>query len=125
MRTLFVTLAALAAGTVACEPANAAEAWPRKSAQNVVTGTITAVYVRETRDKWYYIVEIKVEEVEKGELKEGDTCRATYSQFRRRNDVHPNPAGPKEGQRVKAFFDQQGRGAYPKWMDALPPSVKE
>jgi hypothetical protein len=110
----------LVAGMVACERVIAVEFMPRKSAQNVVSGTVTAVYVRETKDKWYYIVDIKIEEVERGELKVGDTCRTSYFQFRRFRDVRPNPAGPQEGQRVRAFFNQPGSNLYPKWLEVLP-----
>jgi hypothetical protein len=49
----------------------------RDRADYVLSGPVTAVYARDTKGYWQFIVEIRIEKVYKGSgLKKGDTFRA-------------------------------------------------
>jgi hypothetical protein len=100
----------------------------RKQADYVISGTVHAVYVQDTKGYRMYVVEIKVEEVEKGaRLKKGDTFRAFCYQLKEgfgglEYDTAGHTAVPKVGQRIKAFVkDGRGRneGIYPDWFDVI------
>lgn len=104
----------------------------REQADYVVTGVVTAVYSQETTGYRNFIVEIKVEEVEKGDgIKKGDTFRAFCYKRTARASIQFDTAGhttvPEEGQRVKAFVNRaRGRneGVYPNWIDILSEKPK-
>lgn len=117
----------LAAWVVAVSPAKADRPIEiRDKASHIVTGVVEAVYVQQTKGYSNYIVEIKVEEVEKGAgVAKGDTFRAfCYQRKAGAGGLEFDTAGhdvvPKEGMRVKAFVKHQsGRneGVYPDWVD--------
>jgi hypothetical protein len=100
----------------------------REQADYVVSGVVTAVYGRETTGYREYVIEIIVEQVEKGTgIKKGDTFRAfCYQRKKGKGGLEFDTAGhktvPKEGQRVKAFVNRAGgrnEGAYPDWIDII------
>ena len=100
----------------------------RKAADYVMIGNVDAVYVRDAGSYVNYIVELKVEVVEKGTgLKPGDTFRAfCYQRKPGKGGFFDEPghdAVPKEGQRIKAYISRgNGRheGVYPNWFDPAP-----
>ncbi len=125
MRSRPLILSLLAVVAVAVQPAQAARPIEkRETADYVITGTVRAVYVRDTKGYRSYVVEIKVDEVEKGaRLKKGDTFRA-YCYQRKEGfgglayDTAGHTAVPREGQRIKAFVKDGGghnEGIYPNW----------
>jgi hypothetical protein len=105
----------------------------RQKADYVLSGLVTAVYGHESLGYKEYIVEIKVEQVDKGMgIKKGDTFRAfCYQRKEGKASIEFDSAGhkavPKEGSRIKVFvFHSQGRseGCYPDWFDVLPADGK-
>ncbi len=129
MRSRLFILTLLAVVAVAVRPAQADRPDEgRGTADYVISGTVWAVYVQDTKAYRNYVVEIKVEEVEKGTgLKKGDTVRAFCYQRKEgfgglEYDTAGHTAVPKEGQRIKAFVKGlRGRneGIYPDWFDVL------
>src|SRR5574341_1833549 len=100
----------------------------REEADFILSGVVAAVYTRETTGYRDYIIEIKVEQVEKGAgIKEGDPFRAfCYQRKEGKGGLEFDTAGhttvPKEGQRVKAFINRAGgrnEGVYPDWIDIV------
>lgn len=100
----------------------------REEADFILSGVVTAVYTRETRGYRDYIIEIKVEQVEKGAgIKQGEPFRAfCYQRKEGKSGLEFNTAGhktvPKEGQRVRAFINRAGgrnEGVYPDWIDIV------
>ena len=105
----------------------------REQADYIVSGLVTAVYGRETTGYREYVVEIRLEQVEKGTgFKSGDTFRAfCYQRKEGKTGLEFDTAGhktvPQEGQRVKAFAIRgRGRneGVYPDWVDIVGPARK-
>ena len=100
----------------------------RTDADYVIVGNVDAVYVRDAGAYWNYIVELKVEGVEKGNgLKPGDTFRAFCYHHKPGKGGFFDEAGhdavPREGQRIKAYISRgNGRheGIYPNWFDPAP-----
>lgn len=103
----------------------------RQKATYVFSGTVQSLYIRGTEDSADCIVELKIEEVTKGDrLKKGDTFYAYCSKHK------PAPGSmeaaghnkvPEKGQRVKVYVnDARGRneGVYPDWFDVLPKAGK-
>jgi hypothetical protein len=124
MRFLLLCLACVAAPGVAW-----AEREPedRKDADIVVKGDVRSVYVRDEKEYYHYIVELRVDEVEKAkDVKPRDTLYVYC--FKRKKDAPREPAmsghdsPPEKGQRIKAFV-KHGRGKqeaiYPNWYDRL------
>ena len=75
MRSRWITCAALLAA-LGLTSESFAERPPeqRSQATHVVLGTVAGVYVREEKDTRYYLVEVAIEKVEKGEgFKPGGT----------------------------------------------------
>jgi hypothetical protein len=106
---------------------------PRQKADFVVTGTVMAVYQNESEGYHNYIIEVRVEEVEKGkDIKPYDTFRAfCYQRKPGKGGLQFDTAGhktvPKEGDRVKMYVMRaRGKyeGTYPDWVDVLPPKEK-
>jgi hypothetical protein len=100
----------------------------REQADYVVSGAVTAVFRREITGYHEFIIEIRVEVVEKGAgIKKGDTFRAyCYQRKEGKGGLEFDTAGhktvPKEGQQVKAFVNRAGgrnEGVYPDWIDIL------
>jgi len=130
MRNTLGILTWLAFVTVAVGPAQAARPIQKRSQANYVfSGTVKAVYARDTEGYHQYLVEIRVEAVHKGAgLKKGDTFRAFCYQRKRgkgglRFDTAGHKAVPREGQRIKAFIHGArgyNEGIYPDWFDVLP-----
>lgn len=134
MRSTCVALIVLATIIVAAKPASAARpVVKREKADYVLTGPVQALYIQESKGYRSYIVEIKVEEVEKGEgLKKGDTFRAYCYQRKEGKgglefDTDGHKVVPKQGQRVKMFVMHGGghnEGCYPDWIDVLADAKK-
>ncbi len=100
----------------------------RENADYVISGTVAAVYIRETKGYRDYVVEISVEKVEKGsDIRTGDIFRALcYQRKPGMGGLEFDTAGhktvPKEGQRVTAFVMRLGgrnEGVSPDWIDIL------
>lgn len=118
----------------------------RSRATHVVVGTVEGVYVREEKDIRYYLVEIAVEKVEKGEgLKPGQAfyvgCylyNPDYYKGKKLTDAvrrqlalrgAPYDGVPKEGERVRVYAKhsvlyangRQGKydGVYPDWYEVV------
>jgi hypothetical protein len=130
MRSKLFILILPAAFAVAARPAQAERPdEARKSADYVIFGTVQAVYVQDTKAYRKYIVEIKVQGVEKGtRLKKGDTFRAFCYQRKKgfggegEYDAAGHTAVPRLRQRIKAFVkDGRGynEGIYPNWFDVI------
>jgi hypothetical protein len=106
---------------------------PREKADYVVTGTVEGVYVRDKGYYHHYVVELRLESVEKGkQLEKGTTLYV--SSFRRKANAPKEPSAsghelpPKEGERVKAFVkDAKGKhsGIYSDWYDELKSAQSE
>jgi hypothetical protein len=105
----------------------------RETATYVVTGTVQAVYVHETKGYKSHIIELTVEQVNKGDgLKKGDCFRAyCYQRKPGAGGLEFDTAGhttvPKEGQRVRVFVNRAGgrnEGVYPDWVDLLSEGKK-
>jgi hypothetical protein len=122
-----VALAAQAAARAEIPPES------RDKADFVVTGVVQGVYLRDEKNYHNYIVELLVDDVEKGE---GLEPRYTLyvSCYKRKTSAPPEPSAgghksvPKEGQRIKAFV-KDGRGKhkaiYPNWFDVARPARDE
>jgi hypothetical protein len=100
----------------------------REDADVIFSGVVAAVYTRETMGYRDYIIEIKVELVEKGTgIKQSDSFRAfCYQRKEGKGGLEFDTPGhntvPKEGQRVRAFINQAGgrnEGVYPDWIDIV------
>lgn len=121
-------LAALAASMHAERPRESSE-----KATFVVTGTVSRVFERDAGHNTEYIVQIRIDAVEKGkELQPKQTLYA-YS-FRRKPDapLEPSASGhlkpPREGQRIRARIKYSRgtmEGIYPTWYEILPPQKKK
>jgi hypothetical protein len=132
MRRALLVLSLTVLVSIAAQFADAARPTQRREkADYVLLGTVSAVYVRETKGYWDYIVELKVEEVEKGAgVAPGDCFRAFC--YRRKPgvdhfefDTEGHKLIPKEGQRLKVFvlhYHGRNEGVYPDWADVLPAS---
>jgi hypothetical protein len=119
---------------------------PRSQATHVIVGTVAGVYTREEQDTRYYLVEIAIEKVEKGEgFKPGETfyvgCylwvpndhkdkKLTKDEQKRLAFRGAAYNGlPKEGERVRVYAKHSavyanGRpgkynGIYPDWYEVV------
>ncbi len=98
----------------------------QSAADIVVTGTVEGLYQRSKGDYVNYVVELRVESVDKGkDLAKGATVYV-YCFNRKPNAPQiPSASGhaiPQEGERIKAFFkDGQGKheAIYPYWFEEL------
>jgi len=130
VRGLLLRALVLTVGLTTIEPVRADRPiQKRENADYVVVGKVNAVYVRDTEGYRQYIVELSVEEVDKGQvLKKGDTFR-TFCYQRKKGkgglefDTVGHAAVPEEGQRIRAFVNG-GRGhhegVYPDWFEPTP-----
>jgi hypothetical protein len=100
---------------------------PREKADYVVTGVVEGVYARDQGHYHNYVVELRLDSVEKGkQLKAGTTLYVSC--FRRKASAPQEPSAgghkppPKEGQRIKAYV-KDGKGKHPaiysNWYDEL------
>jgi hypothetical protein len=105
----------------------------RENADYVVTGTVTAVYSQETDGYRNYVIDIRVDKVEKGAgIKKGELFRAFCYQRKPgkgglKYDSRGHTQVPKEGQKVKAFVNRARglyEGVYPNWFDVLQEEKK-
>jgi hypothetical protein len=147
MRYSWFTLAAfLAALGLAAE--SLAERAPdkRSEATHVILGTVERVYLREKEDTRYYLVEIAIEKIEKGEgFKPGGTfyvgCYLWTPDYykgkkltaKERKQLAFRGAAyngvPREGERVRVYAKHQARyangrpgkydGIYPNWYEVV------
>jgi hypothetical protein len=126
----FLSATLLLVLSVAVRPAQAEKVHETRDRANyVVTGTVQAVYTRDANGYLNHLVEIKIEEIDKGTgLKRGDALQVSCFQ-RKPAAGTPLPgasghkAPPQEGQRIKAFVIARGgvnAGVYPNWFDLLP-----
>ena len=118
----------------------------RSQATHVVLGTVAGVYAREEKDTRYYLVEIAIEKVEKGEgFKPGETfyvgCYLWIPDYYKGKTLTPAEQKqlalrggaydgvPKEGERVRVYAKHDavyanGRrgkytGIYPDWYEVV------
>jgi hypothetical protein len=135
MRNIVIVCTLLVVSVFNAGLAHAARATQkRENADYVLSGKVIAVYSQETQGYNNYIVEIKVESVEKGDgIKKGDYFRAFCYQPSKTgklgpfDDHHGHKIVPKEGQQVKVFVNRAGgrnEGVYPDWVDILSDDVK-
>ncbi len=127
---LFVFLISLAIQTPArseIPPEN------RDEADFVVTGVVRGVYIRDHGHYHNYIVELLLDEVEKGKDLERRDTFYVYC-FKRKSTAPQEPSAgghraiPKEDQRIKAYVkDDRGKhnAIYPNWFDEAKPVRKE
>jgi hypothetical protein len=140
MRFLLIICVALLA-TFGSVPTSRAERVPedRRQATHVVIGTVEGVYVRKDEGALYYVVEIAVGKVDKGDgLKPGEALYVRcymwdpdwrkgkkLSEEEERRLVFRGAAYdgvPKEGERIKAYIKHgwgKYAGVYPAWYDVL------
>ena len=95
----------------------------------IVTGAVQRVFRRDAGHHSEYLVQIRIDGIEKGEgYQEGDSMYA-YA-FQRKPDAPVEPAAgghkavPKEGQRIRALIkrgDGQMEALYPEWFEVLGP----
>jgi hypothetical protein len=134
MRSRFFILILLSAVALTVQPAIAARPNEnRDKADYVISGPVQAVYLQDTKGYRRYIVEIKIEDVEKGAgLKKGDTFRALCYQRKEgfgglEYDTAGHKAIPSEGQKIKAFVKNghgYNEGIYPDWFDVIQAAAK-
>lgn len=102
---------------------------PRETATHVVIGTAQRVYRTRDVEHDYYLVALRVEEVERGAgLAKGDLVYIPCFVWARRSWGMVGAAGhwtiPETGDRLRAFL-QHGHGhygaLYPDWADVLEP----
>lgn len=134
MRRVYIVQALLVAAIFGVGPGRAARpVEKREQADYAISGAVTAVYSRETTGYREYVIDIRVEQVEKGAgIKQGNTFRAyCYQRKEGKGGLEFDTAGhntvPKEGQRVKAFVNRAGgrnEGVYPDWIDIVSGSRK-
>ena len=131
-RTLAILLIALSCALIVV--AGALAELPRelkKSASFIVTGRVSKVFKRrDPREHNEFLVQIRIEVVERGEgFREGDVIYAFA--FQRRPDGRPETAAaghraiPKEGQRIRAWIRHskgEMKALYPEWFEVLTPS---
>ncbi|MEX2139610.1 MAG: hypothetical protein WD894_10135 [Pirellulales bacterium] len=131
MRHLLLNLLAVAMVLSAVEAARAErEPEDRKKADFVIVGMVKGVYSRDTGEYHHYIVEVRVDEVEKGRNFEAGGTFYVYCFDRKASaPIEPAMSGhaapPKEGQRIKAFVkERKGKheAIYPNWYDQLQPA---
>ena len=138
-----VLLAALGLAAETC-----AERRPeqRSEATHVILGTVAGVYLRQKGDTRYYLVEIAIEKVEKGEgFKPGGTfyvgCYLWTPDYYKGKKLTPEEKKrlafrgaayegvPKEGERVRVYAKHAAKyanggpgrydGIYPRWYEVL------
>jgi hypothetical protein len=105
----------------------------RDKADFVVTGVVRGVYVRDEKNYHNYIVELMLDEVDKGKnIEPRDTFYVSCYKRKASAPPEPSPGGhraiPKEGQRIKAFVKNdrgQHNAIYPNWFDEAKPAGKE
>jgi len=122
-----ILLAALAANMYAERPKES----PDKTTF-VVTGTVKKVFERNAGSYFEYMVQIRIEEVKKGENLKPKQYIYAYS-FRRKPDAPLEPSAschikpPKEGQRIRAHIKHNRgtmEGIYPNWFEVLKEEKK-
>jgi hypothetical protein len=99
----------------------------------IVTGTVQKVFERDSGSNTDYVVQIRIDAVEKGDgLKPRDYVYAYC--FRRKSDAPREPSAsghgppPKEQQRIRARIKHsRGRmeGLYPRWFDVISEETKK
>jgi hypothetical protein len=105
----------------------------RDKADFVVTGVVRGVYVRDEKNYHNYIVELLVDEVDKGKNVEPRDTLYVFC-YKRKSTAPQEPSAgghraiPKEDQRIKVYVkDDRGKhnAIYPNWFDEAKPARKE
>jgi hypothetical protein len=118
----------------------------RSEATHVIVGTVEGVYVRQEKDTRYYLVEISIEKVEKGDgFKPGGTfyvgCYLWTPDYYKGKKLSPGEKKrlalrggaydgvPREGERVRVYAKHQAKyangrpgkydGIYPSWYEVV------
>ena len=103
---------------------------PPDKATHVVTGTVDKVFARDQGSEHQYVVQIRIDTIEKGEGCEKGGYVYVYA-FKRKPDQPPQPSAsghtviPKEGQRVRAWVKRakgQMEARYPNGFEILDPA---
>lgn len=131
---LYLVIVLFAAGIVFCVESRA-ERKPDspKDATHIVVGTVDRVFHRESKEQNQYIVQLKVQSVERGKsLKKGDML-LVYC-FQRKSSATPIPAEgghkaiPREGQQIRALAKPRNgllEGIYPNWFSVVDTAKKD
>ena len=99
----------------------------------VVVGKVTKVFHRDFSSEDQYVVQIRIEEVEKGEGYREKEYIFAYA-FQRKSGLPPEPSAsghsniPEEGQRIRArIMSRKGEmeALYPEWFEVLPTTERE
>jgi len=147
MRSRWITQAVLLAALgLAAETCAERRPEQRSEATHVILGTVAGVYLRQKGDTRYYLVEIAIEKVEKGEgFKPGGTfyvgCYLWTPDYYKGKKLTPEEQKqlafrgaaydgvPKEGERVRVYAKHQAQyangrpgkysGIYPDWYEVV------
>ena len=147
MRSRWITQAVLLAALgLAAETCAERRPEQRSEATHVILGTVAGVYLRQKGDTRYYLVEIAIEKVEKGEgFKPGGTfyvgCYLWTPDYYKGKKLTPEEQKqlafrgaaydgvPKEGERVRVYAKHQAQyasgrpgkysGIYPAWYEVV------
>lgn len=100
---------------------------PVSKADYIVVGKVTKVFHRDFSSQDQYVVQIRIEEIEKGEGYRPRDFIFAYA-FQRKSGLPPEPSAsghsaiPEEGQRIRARI-KRGNGEmealYPEWFEVL------
>jgi len=117
---IFVTCLCLIVSTQAVKVDGPGQA--ENESTNILTGTVTAIYSRITRDAFYEwnhcVAAVRIESIQKGEgLKTGDLIFVRYISSNRwigKGEMPPGPGGhnnvPGEGERRKVCLNKNADG---------------
>ena len=147
MRSRWITQAVLLAALgLAAETCAERRPEQRSEATHVILGTVAGVYLRQKGDTRYYLVEIAIEKVEKGEgFKPGGTfyvgCYLWTPDYYKGKKLTPEEQKqlalrgaaydgvPREGERVRVYAKHQAQyangrpgkysGIYPDWYEVV------
>jgi hypothetical protein len=139
MRRISPSIAMLAVGLVATTVQAERAPEERSKATHVLTGTVEAVFVSESKTVRSYIVAINIESMDKGDgYKEGERFYASCYQRKKsdkvldKNELLAYDPGhdlvPEIGQRIKVFVHRRGgkfEGVFPDWVDVLSQAKKK
>lgn len=122
---IFMLLTMVASPLLAERPVQAPE-----TASHVVTGTVWKIFKHDGPSNVAYVIQVILEDVEKGEgCRKGEFLYAYAFQRKPNAPREPSAVGhseiPKVGQRIKAWINRAGgqmEGIYPNWFKVLAPT---